>query len=87
MCGSDSTNKPPYQLEQPELCFHGSRFEDRNLWYGRYEPDVSDHRPVYGAYRVVVQKVEPKGVGSGEETVGEGISVALRRNEGFYEGQ
>jgi len=29
------------------------------LWYGRFErePDVSDHRPVGGLYRVVVKKV------------------------------
>jgi hypothetical protein len=35
-----------------------SRIE--NLWYGRYEPNVSDHRPVCGAYRVVVKKVDPE---------------------------
>ena len=35
-----------------------SRIE--TLWYGRYEPDVSDHRPVCGAYRVVVKKVIPE---------------------------
>ncbi|KIM20483.1 hypothetical protein M408DRAFT_12984 [Serendipita vermifera MAFF 305830] len=35
-----------------------SRIE--NLWYGRYEPDISDHRPVCGAYRVVVKKVVPE---------------------------
>lgn len=35
-----------------------SRIE--NLWYGRYEPDISDHRPVCGVYRVVVKKVVPE---------------------------
>ena len=35
-----------------------SRIE--NLWCGRYEPDISDHRPVCGVYQVIVKNVIPE---------------------------
>lgn len=31
----------------------------QNLWYGRYEPDVSDHRPVCGVFTIMTKKVVP----------------------------
>ncbi|KAG8830968.1 hypothetical protein FRC17_003997 [Serendipita sp. 399] len=31
----------------------------RPLWYGRFEADISDHRPVCGVYDVVVKKIIP----------------------------
>jgi hypothetical protein len=66
-----------------------SRIE--NLWYGRYEPDVSDHRPVYGAYRAIVKKVAP-GERAKELTLVRRLlekeSVRLcAEMRGFYEGQ
>ncbi|PVF99182.1 hypothetical protein CPB86DRAFT_783977 [Serendipita vermifera] len=39
-------------------CRDPSRIQ--NNWYGRYEPDISDHRPVCGVYRVVVKKIVPE---------------------------
>ncbi|KAG8835086.1 hypothetical protein FRC18_001059 [Serendipita sp. 400] len=32
----------------------------RPLWYGRYEPDVSDHRPVCGVYDVMIKQIIPE---------------------------
>ena len=61
------------------------------LHYRRYEPDISDHRPITAAFRVLVKSVQPDARGSVKEEVQAQWAVRERQlldsTRAFFVGQ